>query len=199
MQTQTTENSQAAEAPTFEKVWTLMQENAEKQEKRQAEIDRQMKETDRRMKETDRQLSKLGNRFGEMIEFMVMPNLMDKFWDLGFEFTKAYRHNILKDEKRSFITEIDITLENGEKVMLVEVKSKPTTHDIAEHLERMGKVRIYADKRNDRRKYLGAIAGMIINDDEKKFALKNGFYVIEPSGETFNITVPEGEYSAREW
>jgi hypothetical protein len=31
------------------------------------------------------------------------------------------------------------------------------------------------------------------------FAMKNGFYVIEPSGETFTITVPEGIYSPREW
>jgi len=29
--------------------------------------------------------------------------------------------------------------------------------------------------------------------------MKNGFYVIEPSGETFSITAPEGEYSPREW
>jgi hypothetical protein len=29
--------------------------------------------------------------------------------------------------------------------------------------------------------------------------LKNGFYVVEPSGETFIITAPEGIYSPREW
>jgi hypothetical protein len=29
--------------------------------------------------------------------------------------------------------------------------------------------------------------------------MKNGFYVIEPSGDTFTITKPEGKYHPREW
>jgi hypothetical protein len=44
----------------FETVWAALQEVTERQ-----------KETDRRL---DRQLGKLGNRFGEMVEYMVMPN-----------------------------------------------------------------------------------------------------------------------------
>jgi hypothetical protein len=63
----------------------------------------------------------------------------------------------------------------------------------------MEKVKTHAGLRGDRRKYLGAVAGTIFNDNEKTFAMKNGFYVIEPSGETFTITAPQGEYSPREW
>jgi hypothetical protein len=40
---------------------------------------------------------------------------------------------------------------------------------------------------------------MVFNDNEKDFAMKSGFYIIEPSGETFIITVPEGGCSPREW
>jgi len=83
--------------------------------------------------------------------------------------------------------------------MIVEVKSKPKTEDISEHIERMEKVRAHANIHNDKRKYLGAIAGMVFNENEKTFAMKNGFYVIEPSGDTFIITAPEGIYSPREW
>jgi hypothetical protein len=39
----------------------------------------------------------------------------------------------------------------------------------------------------------------VFNEREKAYALKNGFYVIEPSGETFFITRPEGKYHVREW
>ena len=80
--------------------------------------------------------------------------------------------------------------------MVVEIKSKPDSSDIKEHIERMEKLRKIADLRSDKRGYLGAIAGAVFNDNEKNFALKTGFYVIEPSGKTFTITVPEG---AREW
>ncbi|MDR3161492.1 MAG: hypothetical protein LBU28_07760, partial [Spirochaetaceae bacterium] len=52
------------------------------------ETDRQMKETAQQMKETDRQLGKLGNRFGEMVEYMVVPNLVAKFQELDFTFTR---------------------------------------------------------------------------------------------------------------
>jgi hypothetical protein len=36
------------------------------------------------------------------------------------------------------------------------------------------------------------------SENEKAFAMKDGFYVIEPSEETFTITTPEGIYSPRE-
>ena len=171
--------------------------------KRKEEAEKQMRELREQMKESDRQLNKklgeLGGRFGEMTEYLVMPNLLSKFQKLGFEFTKAYFDAIIKDANYNFIAEVDITLENGDKVMLVEVKTKPITSDIREHIERIEKLRAYADSRGDTRKYMGAMAGMIINENEKRFAFKNGLYVIVPSGETFDILVPDSPYSPREW
>jgi hypothetical protein len=173
-----------------------MKENAEQFDRRVKETDRQMKETDRRL---DKQLGKLGNRFGEMLEYMVEPNLIKQFRKLGFVFDKSHQRTKVKDGEHGIFYETDISLENGDKVMVVEVKSKPSTEDITGHIERMKKIRAYADLHNDKRKFLGAVAGMIINESEKIFALKNGFYVIEPAGDTFTITVPEGDYSPREW
>jgi hypothetical protein len=40
---------------------------------------------------------------------------------------------------------------------------------------------------------------MAMSESVKTYALKKGFYVIEPSGEDFYITEPKGEYSPREW
>jgi hypothetical protein len=196
--------------PTFKKVWESLQETAE----RQKETDRQLKETEQIMKENaerfkqemkessdrlNKQLGELGNRFGEMVESMVVPNLVQKFHELGFDFEKAYKDTEIKDKTNNIFTEVDITLENSNKVMLVEVKSKPKTEDVTEHIERVEKMRRHCDFHGDKRKYLGAIAGMVFHDNVKTFAMKNGFYVIEPSGETFVITAPEGEYSPREW
>jgi len=173
---------------TFEDVWAVLQDLAERQ-----------KETDRQMKETDKRLGKLGNRFGDMVEHMVMPGLVKKFRELGFVFTEACPNTVIDDEENNILTEVDITLKNGDKVMIVEVKSKPTTEDIDEHIERIGIVRTRANRHNDSRIYLGAIAGMVMSKSVKTYALKNGFYVIEPSGEEFFITVPKGIYAPREW
>jgi hypothetical protein len=166
---------------------------------RQEETDRIIKETALQMEETDRKISKLGDRFGEAVEYMVKPNLVEKFRELGFLFTKIYTETAIKDETNNIKAEVDLTLEDGDKVMLVEVKSKPSIKDIKEHTERMGKVRRHADLHEDRRKYLGAVAGLVMKENVQEYALRNGFYVIEPSGDTFNIIEPKGEYRIREW
>jgi hypothetical protein len=103
------------------------------------------------------------------------------------------------DKTNDIYAQADVTLENGDNVMIVEVKLKLSTTDLTEHVERMEKVKAHADLHGDKRKFLGAVAGMVFNENEKAFAMKNGFYVVEPSGETFTITALEGIYSLREW
>jgi len=83
------------------------------------------------------------------------------------------------------------------KVMLVEVKTKPTTKDVKDHVKRLEKMRVYADLHGDKRTFLGSVAGVVATANVKEYALKQGFFVIEPSGETFNITPPDGK--PREW
>jgi hypothetical protein len=38
-----------------------------------------------------------------------------------------------------------------------------------------------------------------MSESVRVYALKNGFYLVEPSGDTFTITEPKGEYHPREW
>jgi predicted RNase H-related nuclease YkuK (DUF458 family) len=193
------ETVQTVEHPNFETVWAVLQRTAEDHEKWKKEADERQKELVRQMQETDRKISKLGGRLGDMVEHLAAPHLVEKFGELGVVFEKAYQNARIKDKKNNIFAEADITLENSEKVMIVEVKSKLTTEDITEHIKRMEKMRVYADKHGDKRKYLGAVAAIVMTDNEKAFAFKNGFYVLEPSGETFTIAVPEGIYSVKEW
>jgi len=54
----------------------------------------------------------------------------------------------------------------------------------------MKKLRHHADKKNDKRRYCGAIAAPIINENVRRYILENGFFVIEPSGDNMKINVP---------
>ncbi|GMO47236.1 MAG: hypothetical protein Ta2B_29240 [Termitinemataceae bacterium] len=185
-----------------DEIWASMDRMdkiAEETRKQMKETDRKIQETAEQMKETDRRVGALTNSFGKTVEYMVVPNLVKKFRELGFEFEKTQRDVVIKSIKHNIFTEVDAFLENGDKVMAVEIKNKVKTDDINDHVERMEKLRKDADFRNDKRKYLGAIAGVIFDDNEKTYALKKGFYVIEPSGETFNITTPSGKYKPHEW
>jgi Holliday junction resolvase-like predicted endonuclease len=197
------------ESPNFETIWAILREVAASQKETdriikettasQKETDKQLKETDRITRENAKYIGKMGHDFGDIAEHLVAPNLAEKFNELGFVFDKTYRNTEIKGKNNNISTEIDVTLENGDKVMIVEVKTKLTTEDIKDHIERMNKVRAHADKNGDKRQYLGAVAGVVMTDYERAFAFKCGFYVIEPSGETFVIRKPEGIYSIKEW
>jgi hypothetical protein len=151
------------------------------------------------MKETDKKVGELTNRFGRMVEHMVVPNLLAKFKDMGFTFEVATQNYKIADEKNNIFVEADVFLENGDKVMIVEIKATPAVEDITDHVRRMEKLRKRADLRRDTRKYLGAVAGVVVSDSVQNYALSNGFFVIVPSGDTFNIIKPEGKYQVREW
>jgi hypothetical protein len=80
----------------------------------------------------------------------------------------------------------------------VEVKAQPKDSDIDDFKRRLGVLRKYKDSIPDKRKIRGAIAGTIFEDPVKKATLKAGFYVIEQTGDTVKINVPEG-FKPREW
>ena len=178
---QTTANS-----PSFESVWAILDRVSKKQE-----------ELVERQKETDRIIGKLGSRMGEVIEYMVTPNLRDKFNEFGFNFSQSNQNTIVSDKENKISFEIDVFLQNYNKALLVEVKTKPTTEHVQEHIERLEKMRKYADFHGDKRTFLGAVAGAVITDNVKEYILKQGFFVIEPSGETFNIIPPNNK--PKEW
>jgi hypothetical protein len=151
------------------------------------------------IEKNSKQLGEINNRFGQVAEHMVAPNLVDKFHEMKFEFSKAGRNLKFKDRKHGIFMEVDVFLEDGDKVMAVETKVTPSIDDVARHVERMEKLRRYADVRGDSRTYLGAIAGVVIEKGVRECILANGFYLVEPSGDTFNIIAPKGEYHPCEW
>ena len=162
------------------------------------ETERLFQETARQMKKTDEIIGKLGNSFGELAEHLVAPSIEEKFNALGYHFEDIAPNRKFKNEKGEVIAEIDILLENDEYSVVVEVKSKPKEADIADFRKRLEVLRKYKDKRHDQRKIHGAIAGAVFEDSVKKAVLKAGFYVIEQTGDTVKINVPEG-FKPKEW
>jgi hypothetical protein len=190
------------EGLTFEKVWAMFQETGEQfkeTDRRFKETDKRFKETDKKFKETERIIGKLGNRFGELVEHLVAPNIREKFNELGFCFTRTGTNIVITNpETKKADAEVDILLENGDIVVAAEVKAKPNDDDVNDHVQRMEILRRYADERQDKRRYQGAIAAAVISESARRYILKKGFYVIEQTGDTVRINVPPG-FKAREW
>jgi hypothetical protein len=90
-------------------------------------------------------------------------------------------------------------LENGDYAMLVEIKSNLTEEDADQHIERIGKVRERLDKRGDRRKLVGAVAGMVVTKEAREYAQKKGLYVLVQSGEMVAVAKAPEDFKVREW
>ncbi|MCL1812181.1 MAG: hypothetical protein FWG29_01525 [Treponema sp.] len=150
------------------------------------------------MKYLSQRMGYLNNRFGELAEHLVAPNIQEKFRVFGFTFDQMSQNHEITDAEANLVAEIDILLENGDTVMVVEVKAKPLQKDIGDHVKRMEILRRRANLKNDKRKYQGAIAGAILSKPVRDAIHKTGFYAIEQTGDTVKITVPEG-FRPREW
>jgi hypothetical protein len=179
---------------TFEKVWAMFQET----DRQIKETDRIVKENARQMKETDRKIGNLGGRIGELVEHLMAPGILEKFNKLGYTFGKVGANIRYAGTDGSYLFEIDLLLENGDTAVAVEVKTKLTQSDVLDHAARMEKLRLYADTHQDSRKLLGAVAGAVMSREVKDFAVKKGFFVLEQSGDTIKISVPDG-FTPREW
>ena len=197
------------EGLTFEKVWAMFQETDRKMQEtseQMKETSEQMKETDRKMQETDRRINKLNeqmgglhNSFGELAEHMVAPGILQRFNELGFEFHKMNPGGQrIFDRNGKILTEIDLLLENGNCIMVIEVKSKPKDKHIEHHIKRIELIREDMDEHNDKRKIYGAVAGAIFGTMEKNMAIEAGLYVLEQSGDTMKLAIPEN-FIPKEW
>jgi len=178
----------------------LLQESAERRKETERllqEVAESQKDTDRIVKEIGKRLGDFTNGFGDVIEAMITPGLLDKLGDVGLDFQTAAPNFEIRDHKNKIYFEIDALLENGDTAMLVEIKTNLTISHINQHINRLEKMRKYSDLRGDKRVFLGAVAGVVVPSEVKRYALENGFYMIEPSGESFNITAPHDK--PREW
>ena len=158
------------------------------------EVDRLLKESKADLR---RKLEKYIDFFGEFAEYEMPSKLCEKFIEFGFTFPKTNRNVSISDKKNNISLDVDIILENYSNAMLVDIKTKLTVEFINDHIDHLEKMRKHADLRGDKRSFLGAVAGVIVTDDVRKYALDQGFYLIEPAGQSLNITPPNGK--PKEW
>ncbi|MCX6153641.1 MAG: hypothetical protein NT007_05740, partial [Candidatus Kapabacteria bacterium] len=155
---------QNTEPPSFDKVWLMFQESDKKfqetmnaldskfketdrkfQETMNAldskfkETDRQMKETDRQMKKSDKKLNKLEDLFtsqwGRLMESLVRGDLVPILNNRGIPVNVTTQRTELYYNKRKY--EFDIIAENGNEIVVVEVKTTLRPRDIKEFLDEL--------------------------------------------------------------
>jgi hypothetical protein len=184
---------------SFEDIKELFRETDRRMERRmvesRAEHDRVMADFDRRLDRLGQQIGGLGNRLGEFVEGVVRPGLVRLFRERGLDVHRAL-HDV-GGNKNGVALQVDILVANDVDAVAVEVKSKLSSEDVDEHLERLGKFKVlfpeFASKR-----LLGAVAAMVIPDDAAVYAEKSGLFVIGQQGEDAVLLNAEG-FEPRAW
>jgi hypothetical protein len=140
------------------------------------------------------------DEFDEFDEYVVSRDIIQKFDAIGLHFDDlSLRRKIFADEgSGEKIAEFDILLENEDSIIGVEVKAEPSKDDVEDHVRRLGILRLNKNKKGDKRKIYGALAGGIMFDEVKTAILKAGLYVITQTGDTVRIDVPEG-FAPKTW
>ncbi|MEO5339212.1 MAG: hypothetical protein H7837_01650 [Magnetococcus sp. MYC-9] len=167
------------------------------------ETDRQFKETDRQFKETDRRLQEvstlvgnLSGRWGEFVEGLVAPACETLFAQRGIPVHKVSRQVKAKLSGGRHM-EIDVLVVNTTAVVLVEVKSRLTTEHVREQLVNVAEFREFFSEYADKQVF-GAVAGIVIDENADRFAMKQGLFVIEQAGDTVRIANEEA-FVPRAW
>jgi predicted AAA+ superfamily ATPase len=172
----------------FETIWRMFQETSE-----------QMKETDRRMKDLQKTVGRVTNTLGDIVEGFMSSDIHILFKKYGYSFNITSQNKVFRDKNNVFLAEVDAFLENGDCVMLVEVKSKLRSEDITEQVERLKTVREIFDKRGDKRKLLGSIASPKISESQLAAIRKKGLYAIIPSEEDVKVYPEKTDFKAKKW
>ena len=212
--------AEAAKGLSFEKVWAALMEMRKSQMETQKSLDESQKRIEKNFDESQKRIDKsladfqrstdktisdlskniggIGNTLGRLTEALFTAELWKKFNDLGIPVTRQCSQMKFGDGNQ-ILAEVDLFIENGEYAILVEIKTDMHVSHINDHLERIEIVRRLLDKRNDKRKLLGAVAGGVVAGNVLKYAQKKGLYVVIQTGDAIAFAdMPQG-FKPREW
>jgi len=194
-------NLQGVQAPSFESVWALMQENAKRQEEtdrilreRFVETDRiltekfaetreQMQETDRRMKKLQKLVGSIGNNQGDFAEDYFFNSFEQGKKNFFGEHFDEIKKNLKGPETDD---EYDILLINGKYIGIIEVKFKAHTDHIPKILKKAETLKINFPKYANHKIYLG-LATLAFCEEVKQECINNGIAMIKQVGDTVVI------------
>jgi hypothetical protein len=167
----------------------------------QEKTERMFQETREQIKRTNKTVGNLRSNVGKVIEHMVRGRIEEKFQALGYhDIDKCYQ-NVEFAQNTPNAGEIDLVLENGDVTILIEVKTRLQVPRVLKHIEKLEKYRRYLDSkiRGGNMRFIGAVAGAVVEDDAKDLAHENGMYVIVQSGKAVEIVTPPTGFVAKEW
>ena len=186
------ENELHHQSATFEKIWATLDRIAESQKKAALEMEEQRKkdklEAKREKKKYDKEMKELRGLFtsqwGALMESLVEGDLVPLLQKRNIPVTHTQTR--LQGRHNGEHVEFDILAENGEEVVVVEVKTTLRPEDVAHFLEQLGKFTTYRPLYKARKIY-GAVAFLKADKSVRVHAERQGLFVIRATGSSASI------------
>ena len=198
-------NQQETITPTFETVWTALQENAKQQKETERFLKEQFAETDRLQRKTEKNLDRLEKMIerdreliggisasnGEFCEEYFVNSFKAKPTFLGEKFDRVLDN--LKPDPMVVNDQYDLVLRNGKTIVLIEMKYKAKTSDVKSMFLKLKSYRANYPMFNNYRIYL-CLASFSFRDYVKSCAAKEGIVLIQQRGEKIEIVSENVRY-----
>jgi hypothetical protein len=167
------------------------------------EMSKKMAETDalyaKRREEDKDALDKwvgyFGNSIGNIVELVLIPGIKKKMNDLGHNFNSLSPRKQFYSKDGKTYAEVDLLLENGEEVMVVEVKTQLSVKEVERQIKRLELLRKNEAGSLKGKTIYSAVAGLQIDETAREKALGLGMYVVEMVEDTKSVNVikPSGK------
>jgi len=152
--------------------------------------DEQIKRTDEQMKRTDKKLERIGIHLGNISQ--NQGDVAEEFFfnslandpRLGAIHFDDLTKNMTK-RKGKLEEEYDIVLTNGDAIAVIEVKYKAHSNDLQKLSRKLRNFKLLFPIYKSYKLY-GALATFHINDDAKREALEQGYFVLQRSGDVIH-------------
>lgn len=198
---------------TLDDVWRLFKATDERIARINEELKERFKATDEQIKANDqiairrhaeteaalrqlsRQMGHFSNQVGEFAEELVVPAAKRLFAARGIPVHFVARN--VQGERNGRATEVDILVVNTDHVVAIEVKTRPRIAHIDDHLDRLSVFKEIFPQYGDY-KLLGAIAGILFDDNVARYAYQKGLFVMGQSGDVVTI-LNDGKFQAKVW
>jgi hypothetical protein len=160
-------------------------ETSERFKETDARLDQRFRETSERFRETDEQLRRLedlfgGKQWGRLMEALVRPNVLQLFQARGRQVRRLHQRS--KAQLNGHTLEVDLILENGAEVLVVEVKSTLGVDDVNDFLHDLTEFTTFFPIYRDYAIY-GAVAALSFAEEADRYAYRRGLYVVQVVGE----------------
>jgi hypothetical protein len=166
-------------------------------DRRLQETDRRLQETDRQIRELRRQIGHLGNRLGDFVQDMVQPAVVRLFQAQGIPVHQVLPNVCAYSANRERVLEIDLFVVNAEHAIAVECKSRLTTDDVDEHLERLAELKKFLPQYADKKLH-GAVAALSVAEPVARYAEKQGLYVLAQADDDV-VVMNRPDFTPRTW